>query len=408
MIWSGLRKLENKGTMVIWWGGLPFHAVLVFLTRYLRAVFERVHVLAMPASDTMEVVVVCAVFKRESVKDKPGKPRVPMGSFLHSAFRDEDLDDSLLWALTQKEAVEEVLGVVADKSSKGYSALWTLFSKKYAHLMSSVSSGAAKKVLRKKAEPKREEKKNKEADKEQYAAAGGAQASTVKPTGKSAGDPVEEAGKASPPKPKKSDPNKLSLSELRGKCAIKNLATSGTRAELIQRLEDYAASRANLSTESFRSDGSPVLGKIYPRTASSPCLRSTMSTVSRWSWNQSTESWSPEPVKCYRSQPWLSCTLGGCPGGTGHSHTSTGPNPLALAEKFPVLRQAITRSRDLQERLKVDPLTWPKAVANEKADSLRLAHRPQLEPRLSRVQSHATSLSFRESAGMDFRDTYFP
>eukprot|EP00930_Biecheleria_cincta_P034685 TRINITY_DN2393_c0_g1_i1.p1 TRINITY_DN2393_c0_g1~~TRINITY_DN2393_c0_g1_i1.p1 ORF type:complete len:801 (-),score=129.77 TRINITY_DN2393_c0_g1_i1:286-2688(-) len=128
-----LHRLQNDGSLVVFWPGLPLHPVLFFLAASLRKVFQRVHVMTSPGSKTFDIYILAVGFKREKAEDKtPGLGGLELKSFLDSSWRSESLDDVLLWTLPQYEEEEEMLvgasgrGIVAS-----YADLWNTFSEKF-------------------------------------------------------------------------------------------------------------------------------------------------------------------------------------------------------------------------------------------------------------------------------------
>lgn len=138
---TALARLANKGTLIITWPGLPFHPAMLFITSYLRGLFERVHVNMQDGVQTFECYIICAEFRRDPPAPEAGakaasKAKAPdntfaLRSFVNSAFRRNGLDDVLMWTLTENDLIREATyGMSGISPAKGYDDMWKLFAAK--------------------------------------------------------------------------------------------------------------------------------------------------------------------------------------------------------------------------------------------------------------------------------------
>mmetsp|Transcript_33424 Transcript_33424/g.65862 ORF Transcript_33424/g.65862 Transcript_33424/m.65862 type:complete len:622 (+) Transcript_33424:86-1951(+) len=180
-----LARLDDGGGLVFTWPGLPFHPVLLFVTKYLRGLFTRLHLLTPENIQSWEVYVLGVGFKRDRLESAGKGGGAELTSFFDCSLRHAHLDDVLLWTLTPQSELKEARG---EKSSKvkGYDDLWRTYAGKLNSLAHELGNEVTTEVASRRRRPARK----------RPAAAQPKPKPKPKPQGNSVAEPPPAAGQA--------------------------------------------------------------------------------------------------------------------------------------------------------------------------------------------------------------------
>jgi len=334
MVSVALQRLENQGTLVICWHGIPHHPALLFLTAQLRPVFLRVHVLVPEGTKSWETWIMAASFKRSDAEEvaSKGGGGFMFKNFINNAYRCSDLDDALLWTLTAESLFEEYrLGGGERTIAKGYNELWSAYAAKYRELAKDFGSTVTTEDTKKKRPAKRV------ADKE--------------PTAKAKPKPKPKTPEVKPGTPGEKPGTAGTTGDKSDMSGVSPPSTADAGANGSGTLPPVPGA----SPDGAKSKGK---AKAKARVTSKGRCGLSADDFALISSQSSTQRWVPKKsALATRSLPNLSCTFGCAPGAKNESDRSE----WKLAETNPLIRRAfdhLEKKSKVVERINRVDIEW--------------------------------------------------